>query len=131
INSSWAIASGYWVGQGAAAFRWYSVPLGQAGLRPRHPNRDGQDLAQCLGRLDSLWRAAVSQLGTTGPARLRHRETAAVLAPARFTLTGAPTRRESRGMHRRTAYPAEAYALTGPDNIRIELTLEPLQEKAL
>ncbi|MFK0334286.1 FAD-dependent oxidoreductase [Rhizobium sp. NPDC090275] len=42
-NSSWAIASGWWSGQGAAshakrrgnkAFRTNSTPLGQAGLRP-------------------------------------------------------------------------------------------------
>jgi succinate dehydrogenase/fumarate reductase flavoprotein subunit len=43
VNSSWAIASGWWAGQGAAtharrrdgkAFRSASRPLGQAGLRP-------------------------------------------------------------------------------------------------
>ncbi|HEY0120703.1 MAG TPA: FAD-binding protein [Rhizobium sp.] len=43
INSSWAIASGWWSGQGAsqyakrrerAAFRTVSKPLGEAGLRP-------------------------------------------------------------------------------------------------
>ena len=70
------------------------------------------------------------------PARLLHRETAAVLAAAGFSLTGALARRKNRSMHRHTDYPGEAdgtvqrYALTGPDDIRVELTLEPLQETA-
>jgi len=56
INSSWAIASGYWAGRGAAAharrspararFRSQSAPLGQAGLRPRSGNK--VDLASVI-----------------------------------------------------------------------------------
>jgi succinate dehydrogenase/fumarate reductase flavoprotein subunit len=49
-NSSWAIASGWWSGQGAAAhakrhegkaFRGTSRPLGQAGLRPASSVKEG------------------------------------------------------------------------------------------
>lgn len=171
INSSWAIASGYWAGHGAsaytkrrhtAAFRQHSAPIGQAGLRPREAAepldtrpfaeavraelaplsrnyfRDGERLQQSLDRLDGLWRIAVARLGGEGAARLKHRETAAVLAAARFSLTGALARRESRGIHRRTDYPGEApgpvtrYALTGLDRITVDPQTDAalLQEKA-
>jgi succinate dehydrogenase/fumarate reductase flavoprotein subunit len=156
INSSWAIASGWWAGQGAAAharrrrapraFRQHAAPLGQAGLRPeaaaevaseaviaairaemaplgKNFFRPDAGLVESLARLDLLWREVACGLGASGAARLRARETAAALAAARFCLTAARARSQSRGMHRRTDHPGQAegpvrrYPLTGPDQI--------------
>jgi succinate dehydrogenase/fumarate reductase flavoprotein subunit len=158
VNSSWAIASGWWAGQGAAgharrrpvarAFRSQSAPLGQAGMRaeagpqiapdtviaairaemaPLDKNftRSDAKLTGSLTHLDAIWTEAVAGLSATGPGRLRAREAAAALAAARFSLTAARARTESRGMHRRSDYPAHApgpvqrYLLTGPDAIRV------------
>lgn len=171
VNSSWAIASGWWSGQGAASyarrrgaargFRKQSAPLGRAGLRPsdapreidtrplvealqaevaplaRNYFRTGPLLAESLARLDSLWRTLSAELGGEGLARLRHRETASAIAAARWSLTAAFARTESRGMHRRTDHPAQAegpvrrYPLTGTDRIVLEPQAEPeLQEQA-
>jgi succinate dehydrogenase/fumarate reductase flavoprotein subunit len=172
MNSSWAISSGWWSGQGASGFarrrgapgvfRNHSAPIGQAGLRPRDTAgaadtkaiaaavraevaplsrnyfRSGPALAESLQRLDVLWNAVTRELGAEGPERLKTREAASVLASARFSLTAALARTESRGMHRRTDHPGEAegpvrrYALTGPDAIRVEVQSEAdqLQEKA-
>ncbi len=170
INSSWAIASGWWAGQGAAshamrrrpgaqAFRAYSAPLGRAGLRPptagqvavddivaavrnemapldKNHIREGRRLEQSLSRLDTVWRQVTAGLGATGADRLKSREAAAGLAAARFAITAALARTESRGMHRRADFPTadegpvRRYALTGPDRITVLPQQTAVQEVA-
>lgn len=169
INSSWAIASGYWAGQGAAVharrtpgrtrgFRSHSAPLGQAGLRrraaaqidaatviaavreemaPLEKNfvRSEATLVDRQARLDALWAKVRDGLAADGAERLRAREAAATLAAARFSVIAARARTESRGMHRRSDYPAQAegpvrrYPLTGPDAILAAAT-DPAREVA-
>ncbi|KAB0678534.1 FAD-binding protein [Aureimonas leprariae] len=58
INSSWALASGWWAGHGAAShakrtgraspFRSRSRPLGRAGLRPAGPSAAGLEPAEIV-----------------------------------------------------------------------------------
>lgn len=85
-------------------------------------------LAASLTRLDEIWKD--TRTGPTAAASsptdiLKTRETAALLASARWALTAALARKESRGMHRRTDYPrTDASAprrlvLTGIDTIEI------------
>ncbi|EYD76416.1 Succinate dehydrogenase flavoprotein subunit [Rubellimicrobium mesophilum DSM 19309] len=159
VNSSWAIASGWWAGQGALAyacrrgaprrFRHHVAPMGGVGLRPsdsfaldprevkaavraevapldRNFFREGGQLAESLSRLDGLWSRAIQHLGGEGADRLRPREAASGLAAARWLLTGALARTESRGMHRRLDHPATdegpvlRYALRGVHRIEVE-----------
>ncbi len=71
-NSSWAIASGWWSGQGAAghakrrgdkAFRSNSSPLGQAGLRPGGTVKDTltpKDVIDSVRAEVTPWRRTIS-----------------------------------------------------------------------
>jgi succinate dehydrogenase/fumarate reductase flavoprotein subunit len=166
VNSSWAIASGWWSGNGAARhamrrpaprrFRLATAPLGQAGLRPRQGAQDldvrsligairgemapldknyfrrGDRLKESLARLDGFWRLLTDHLGGETGERLRHREIASAMATARWSLTAAMARSESRGMHRRTDYPAAAegpirrYLLSGIDRIKVMTEAEDM-----
>ncbi|PLR28805.1 oxidoreductase [Caulobacter zeae] len=136
VNSSWALSSGQWAGQGAAAFargrrrageRLHH--LGQAGLRPtgrlagvdlpaavqlvreemgaydRNIFRTGEALAASGEKLDEAWREIAAHAGGWGRGLLRARETAAMVAAARWSKASAVQRRESRGMHRREDAP--------------------------
>src|SRR5207253_7836755 len=128
-NAAWAMSSGWWAGQGAAAFAQdarltagqglYSAGYGnpahepdasalvtavQAEVLPYARNwfRHGETLAASLVRLDALWR----QWGNaapppTGEHALRTREATAMLATARWMYRSALARTETRGMHRR------------------------------
>lgn len=134
INSAWAVSSGQWAGEGAAAFAGRSraraggQPIGQAGLRPgsaraidttavlsaiqhetldpdRNIFRRGDRLTSGLATLESLWDEVRQHARGTDGTELRTRETAAMLATARWSLASALARDESRGMHQRTDRP--------------------------
>jgi len=67
--------------------------------------RDAGRLGLSLQRLDRLW-AAVSQAGAATESDLmRARESAAMLATARWMYRSGLARKESRGMHRRDDFP--------------------------
>ncbi|ATN34979.1 oxidoreductase [Rhizobium sp. ACO-34A] len=134
INSAWALSSGQWAGAGAAQFaarhnaRDSGRPIGQAGLRP--PSTHGVDLKGALGLiqdqtlsfdrnifrtgeklkrsadvLDDVWKVFRSHAAGEGGNVLRTRETAAMLATARWSVLSALARDESRGMHQRDDRP--------------------------
>ncbi|MEU6701148.1 FAD-binding protein [Pseudonocardia sp. NPDC046786] len=142
-NAAWAMSSGSWAGEGAAAFatsrpahRWGLRPLGGAGLRPAAgpagPGAPGADevvtavqrqvlpydinlfrtgagLTAALAELDIVWAAVRTGLRPASAAArdvLRAREAAAMTAHARWMYTAALARTESRGMHRRSDFPA-------------------------
>ncbi len=70
--------------------------------------RTGPGLQASLGRLDTAWRSARAHLSADGlPASeiVRARETAAMLANARWIVASAMARRESRGINRRLDFP--------------------------
>jgi L-aspartate oxidase len=104
-------------------------PRGQAGLRPSGPSRDvslnrietavrgemlpydknifrsGDGLGRSLALLDALWTEVRNHAGGLGVERARARETAAMLAVARWCYAAALARNESRGMHQRIDAP--------------------------
>jgi succinate dehydrogenase/fumarate reductase flavoprotein subunit len=155
-NSAWALSSGNWAGQGAAALARRMrhatrdqrlTPMGGAGLRPTrsvhavdtraaiasvqaemHPYdknifRSGLQLGQSLSILHGLWREVRDHLLGQGPGEVRARETAALVASARWCYTAALTRAESRGMHQRVDMPgsrpelAQRLSIGGLDQI--------------
>ena len=134
VNSAWALSSGVFAGRAAARlargvktgtsrFR----PLGRVGREPRggaqsvdlaairngvraemHPFeknlfRTGKGLAASARALEGLWTelADHAHAGTVAS-----RETAALLATARWSVATAATRNESRGLHRREDFPS-------------------------
>jgi L-aspartate oxidase len=133
VNSAWALSSGVFAGQAAARLAReaggrsaHLKPLGRVGLRPRrqpkaldlekvregvraemHPFdknlfRTGARLHVSRNVLDSLW----TELADHAPAdALAWRETAALVAAARWSVASADRRNESRGMHRREDFP--------------------------
>jgi succinate dehydrogenase/fumarate reductase flavoprotein subunit len=133
INSAWALSSGQWAGAGAARFsaattaRGGAHGIGKAGLRGagtrdvdatavlslvqramldydrvlfRHEKPMRQDLAQ----LNAAWRDI-----TVSDQPLR--ELAGMVASARWTLTAALQRTESRGIHQRRDHPDTEFQL--------------------
>lgn len=142
INSAWAVSSGQWAGEGAARFagsvrsRSAGRPIGQAGLRPdsehavdlrgalaviqgemlaydRNIFRRGDRLARTVALLDDLWTAFSGHARGSGETALRTRETAAMLATARWSAASALARDESRGMHQREDRPQTDPRLAG------------------
>lgn len=135
INSAWAVSSGQWAGAGAArhASRHGSATggraIGQAGLRPAASRRDvdlratlsliqqemlaydrnifrsGEKLARSIDRLESAWAELDARAEGSGDRVLRTRETAAMLATARWSAASALVRDESRGIHQREDRP--------------------------
>jgi succinate dehydrogenase/fumarate reductase flavoprotein subunit len=63
--------------------------------------RSGEKLARSLIVLGDLWQAVRDSLRGAGLAAVRARETAAIVASARWSYTAALHRRETRGMHQR------------------------------
>ncbi|MET0283122.1 MAG: FAD-binding protein [Polyangiales bacterium] len=154
VNSAWALSSGTWSGQAAARRaralgRRGERPveaIGEAGLRPRRARaelntddliartqqeathydknlfRRGPTLARALGVLDGLWREVRDHLQDDNA--VRSRETAAMIASARFSYHAALHRQESRGMHKREDVSGERaeygarQTLYGLDHIR-------------
>ncbi|UFZ08215.1 FAD-binding protein [Bradyrhizobium ontarionense] len=133
VNAAWALSSGVRAGQAAARLARYVgssaaalTPLGQAGLRPKvrtravdldtiragvraemHPFekvlfRKEAGLAASQRALDGLWREIA---GHAAGDVLRSRETAALVASARWSVATARQRTESRGLHRRVDHP--------------------------
>jgi succinate dehydrogenase/fumarate reductase flavoprotein subunit len=69
--------------------------------------REASRLKQSLQRLDRLWQASSDAEGGTGDHILCARETAAMLATARWMYRSALARTETRGMHRREDFPRQ------------------------
>jgi succinate dehydrogenase/fumarate reductase flavoprotein subunit len=100
----------------------------QAEILPPGKNgfRSGLQLAQSLDTLDDLWATAADRLsGSAGREQVWARETAAMIASARWAYTAASTRTESRGMHQRRDHPEtdpglrRRILLTGVDEISV------------
>lgn len=162
VNAAWALTSGIRAGQAAArlARRTGSPgtalkPLGQAGLRPRgrmraldldtiragvraemHPFdkvlfRKEATLAASQRALDGLWREIADHAAGD---LLQTRETAALVATARWSVATARRRTESRGLHRRVDHPhldpQFAVRLLSRGLDRTVVTAEPRREPA-
>ncbi|SDS54595.1 FAD-dependent oxidoreductase [Bradyrhizobium canariense] len=134
-NAAWAMSSGSWAGQGAADYagqigstkrrvsRAGTIGLRDRAARPFNPAelakavqdevfpyelnyfREAGRLGGSLDRLDSLWRAASEAGAASDSDLLRVRESAAMLATARWMYRSGLARKESRGMHRRDDFP--------------------------
>ena len=134
VNSAWALSSGVFAGRAAAQLgRGLKKstsrlrPLGRVGREPRggaqpvdlaairngvraemHPFdknlfRTGQGLAASARALEGLWTELADHADT---GTIASRETAALLATARWSVATAAARNESRGLHRREDFPA-------------------------
>ena len=134
VNSAWAVSSGQWAGEGATRFaarqrsRDDGQPIGQAGIRPASHHavdlkatlsiiqnemlsydknifRTGDKLLRSGELLGDVWSVFHAHALGSGDTRLRTRETAAMLATARWSAASALARDESRGMHQRDDRP--------------------------
>ncbi|GGZ30867.1 FAD-dependent oxidoreductase [Asticcacaulis endophyticus] len=125
-NSAWALSSGQWAGRGAArrrqirtsevvSMRISGAPLlsveevvtaVRQEMEPPAKNmfRSDSQLRRSLQRMDAVW-AAVRDRPVSSE-RWRDQALRATVATARWSLNAALTRTESRGMHRRTDFPA-------------------------
>jgi len=76
---------------------------------PYHINyfREGGRLTASLARLDALWRGVADADAADNATVQRARESAAMLATARWMYRSALARTESRGMHRRDDFPRQ------------------------
>jgi succinate dehydrogenase/fumarate reductase flavoprotein subunit len=90
--------------------------------------RSGPQLSRSLGVLDDLWAIAADGLrGSVGRQQVWARETASMIASARWAYTAASRRTESRGMHQRRDHPdtdprlRQRILLKGADKINVEL----------
>ncbi|MEU6701017.1 FAD-binding protein [Pseudonocardia sp. NPDC046786] len=112
-------ASGIGAGDVVAAVQADVLPPG------RTYRRTGAALTDTGGRLDDLWAAVRAGLhpGTGPRSAIRARESAAVLAAARWSTVAAARRRETRGVHRRSDHPEtdpgaeHRIVLTGVDDV--------------
>jgi succinate dehydrogenase/fumarate reductase flavoprotein subunit len=135
INSAWAVSSGQWAGTGAARHASINGSasggraIGQAGLRPaaarrevdlgatlsaiqsemlvydRNIFRSGDKLRRSAELLEDAWAEFDARAEGAGDNLLRTRETASMLATARWCAASALARDESRGMHQREDRP--------------------------
>jgi len=69
--------------------------------------REAGRLSDSLQRLDALWTEATGADAATESDVLRARESAAMLATARWMYRSGVARKESRGMHRRDDFPGQ------------------------
>lgn len=100
----------------------------QAEILPIEKNvfRTLNGINSSLKSLDVLWANAREGLGAGVANLLQSRESAAMLASARWIYTAAQTRRETRGLHRLVEYPEQDPAqldriiVSGLDNISIQ-----------
>jgi succinate dehydrogenase/fumarate reductase flavoprotein subunit len=67
--------------------------------------RHGARLERSLSRLHQAWTELSDHLHATGTAAVAARETAALVASARWSYSAASVRKESRGMHQREDFP--------------------------
>jgi succinate dehydrogenase/fumarate reductase flavoprotein subunit len=133
----WAGQAAVTCAQAAGARRDHTVrPLGRAGLRPdrggaapdlaeimasvqsemlpydKNLFREGPTLQRSLAVLDEAWASVRQASPETGIDRVEARETAAMVAMARWCYRSALAREESRGLHRRLDRPERRDELT-------------------
>lgn len=154
-NSAWALSSGQWAGEGAAhharQVRRDPPVLSAAPAAGRRSDftaaevvaavrdemetpaknmfRSEGQLRLSLTRMDAFWRALKGQaIGS----RWQTRELVAAVATARWSLSAALRRTESRGMHRRTDYAtmdaAQAHRLTVSGTDTIVVAAAPVRQ---
>jgi succinate dehydrogenase/fumarate reductase flavoprotein subunit len=93
--------------------------------------RSGEKLTRSLTVLDQLWQDIRDRLHGDGLAALRARETAAIVASARWSYTAALHRRETRGQHQREDQPvmlaqfARRQLVSGLDRVRSNFEAQP------
>ena len=83
--------------------------------------RSGEGLTASLAHFEALWTERIQRFGWVAQAnakltardRLRTREAAALLVAGRLMYTSANFRTESRGLHRRTDFPAPSPEFEG------------------